>query len=65
LRDVTLREALKSPLFGKLRESGILTSEHSGGCILAGRDADVIAMARPSSSPSSSISPSQSPIPIP
>lgn len=65
LRDVTLREALKSPLFGKLRESGILTSEHSGGCILAGRDADVIAMARPSSSPSSAISPSQSPIPIP
>jgi len=34
LKDCTLREALKSPLFRKLNETGILLGEHDGGCIL-------------------------------
>lgn len=34
LKDCTLIEAIKSPLFKKLNESDILLSEHSGGCVL-------------------------------
>ena len=34
LKTTTLRAALKSPLFLKLREQGILTGEHTGGCVL-------------------------------
>ena len=30
----SLREALKSPLFSKLRQSGLLSEEHAGGCVL-------------------------------
>ncbi|MDR0293773.1 MAG: radical SAM protein [Oscillospiraceae bacterium] len=34
LRNVSLREALKSPLFARLREEGVLTAAHTGGCVL-------------------------------
>jgi MoaA/NifB/PqqE/SkfB family radical SAM enzyme len=34
LRDNSLREALQSPLFKRLREDGILAAKHIGGCVL-------------------------------
>lgn len=34
LCNVTLREALNSPLFRKLGEQNLMTKEHSGGCVL-------------------------------
>ncbi len=34
VRDVTLRQALKSPLFSRLREGNLLTEDHAGGCVL-------------------------------
>lgn len=34
LKDHTLSEALRSPLFRRLREGGILQGDHSGGCVL-------------------------------
>lgn len=34
LRDVTLMEALQSPLFQKLQNNHILMREHQGGCVL-------------------------------
>lgn len=34
IRNMTLREALKSPLFKKIRESGKLLEDHDGGCVL-------------------------------
>lgn len=34
LRHVSLKEALSSPLFVKLRESGTLLEDHAGGCVL-------------------------------
>jgi MoaA/NifB/PqqE/SkfB family radical SAM enzyme len=34
LKDCTLRDALKSPLFKKLNETGMLFGEHEGGCLL-------------------------------
>ena len=34
VRDTSLREALKSRLFEKLRDSGTLTENHAGGCVL-------------------------------
>ena len=34
LRDASLRDALQSPLFTRLREDGILAAEHTGGCVL-------------------------------
>lgn len=34
VRDTSLREALHSGLFMKLQNSGILTEEHTGGCVL-------------------------------
>ena len=34
LRAVSLREALRSPLFGRLREQGLLEGGHAGGCTL-------------------------------
>jgi len=34
LRTVSLREALQSPLFTRLREEGALLGEHTGGCVL-------------------------------
>lgn len=34
LKNMTLREAINSPLFGKLRDNNLLIEEHSGGCVL-------------------------------
>lgn len=34
VRDVPLRQALKSPLFIRLREGNLLTEDHAGGCVL-------------------------------
>lgn len=34
VRDTSLREAMKSPLFTALRSGEMLTGEHSGGCVL-------------------------------
>lgn len=34
LKEVSLKEALSSPLFVKLKESGTLMTEHNGGCVL-------------------------------
>ena len=34
VRDSSLREAMKSPLFRKLRDGGFLDDDHIGGCVL-------------------------------
>ncbi len=34
LKDITLRQALQSPLFKKLQQSNLLTQPHPGGCVL-------------------------------
>ena len=34
VRNTSLREALHSPLFTALRDGGILTDDHEGGCVL-------------------------------
>lgn len=34
IREMTLAEAMESPLFVKLRESELLRKEHTGGCVL-------------------------------
>ncbi len=34
VRDASLREALCSPLFAALRDGGVLTGDHEGGCVL-------------------------------
>lgn len=34
LKDTSLREAINSPLFRKLRDNHILMEDHSGGCVL-------------------------------
>lgn len=34
VKDTSLREALKSGLFAKLRDSGALMEDHAGGCVL-------------------------------
>lgn len=34
VRDTSVREALKSRLFTKLRDSGAMMEEHAGGCVL-------------------------------
>jgi MoaA/NifB/PqqE/SkfB family radical SAM enzyme len=34
VRDVPLRQALKSPLFTRLRDGNLLTEDHAGGCVL-------------------------------
>ncbi|BCJ95154.1 radical SAM protein [Anaerocolumna cellulosilytica] len=34
LKTMSLRDALKSPLFRKLKDSQLLKSEHTGGCVL-------------------------------
>lgn len=38
IRNLPLLEALRSPLFSKLRESGCLTESHAGGCVLFERE---------------------------
>lgn len=44
LRDTSLREALASPLFVKLRESGALEETHVGGCTLFAQEETVKAL---------------------
>ncbi len=44
VKDTSLREALRSPLFMSLRDHSILTGEHSGGCVLFEKRADVEAI---------------------
>ena len=34
VKDSTLLECLKSPLFNKLKEGGLVGGEHNGGCVL-------------------------------
>jgi len=46
LRDASLRDALKSPLFTRLREDGMLLAEHSGGCVLFDQKETVAQMVR-------------------
>ncbi len=41
LKDCTLLEALNSPLFEALKNTGILEEEHSGGCTLFARRSEV------------------------
>jgi MoaA/NifB/PqqE/SkfB family radical SAM enzyme len=41
LKDKTLLEALSSPLFKKLRDSGMMSEEHIGGCLLHEKEEDV------------------------
>lgn len=41
LKEVTLREALKSPLFKRIKESDVLREEHDGGCLLFEKEEDV------------------------
>ena len=44
LKSNTLREALKSPLFKKLHETGMLLEEHDGGCVLFEKEDEVKAL---------------------
>jgi len=41
LKEHTLREALRSPLFRSLEETGMLLGEHDGGCVLFRQEAEV------------------------
>lgn len=41
LKDISLREAIKSPLFTKLKETGMLMGEHDGGCLLFEKEDEV------------------------
>jgi MoaA/NifB/PqqE/SkfB family radical SAM enzyme len=41
LKECTLRDALKSPLFKKLDETGMLMGEHDGGCLLFQKEKEV------------------------
>lgn len=45
LRTHTLREALGSPLFARLKAGGLMSIPHAGGCALFGRDAEIGRMA--------------------
>ncbi len=45
LKTTPLREALRSPLFTRLREGGLLEKEHTGGCALFGQADEVHALA--------------------
>lgn len=41
VRDTGLRGALRSPLFQKLQDSGVLLAEHTGGCVLFAQEEQV------------------------
>ncbi|EPY2277117.1 radical SAM protein [Clostridium sporogenes] len=41
LKECSLREALKSPLFKKLKDTEMLLGEHDGGCLLFEKEEDV------------------------
>ncbi len=49
LRNVSLRDALNSPLFRKLRDGNILFAEHTGGCVLFEQESTVQALLHTSS----------------
>ena len=44
LKECSLREALKSPLFRKLKENEMLLGEHDGGCLLFEKEENVKAL---------------------
>ena len=44
VKDTSLRQALRSPLFAALREQDVLMEEHSGGCVLFERRESVEAI---------------------
>ncbi|ACL75499.1 radical SAM protein [Ruminiclostridium cellulolyticum] len=44
LREVCLKDALKSPLFARLDSEGLLLGEHRGGCMLFEKKAEVDAL---------------------
>ncbi|EPR12149.1 radical SAM protein [Ruminiclostridium papyrosolvens] len=44
LREVSLKDALKSPLFGRLDSEGLLLGDHKGGCLLFEKKAEVDAL---------------------
>jgi len=41
LKNVSLKDAINSPLFKKLRENNLLVEDHLGGCVLFEREAQV------------------------
>lgn len=41
VKELSLREAMKSPLFTALRDGNFLTEDHDGGCVLFEKRADV------------------------
>jgi hypothetical protein len=41
LKNCTLKQALQSPLFRKLKETGLLLGEHDGGCLLFQKEKEV------------------------
>jgi MoaA/NifB/PqqE/SkfB family radical SAM enzyme len=41
LRTTSIRQALKSPLFQKLKDSNMLFKEHDGGCVLFEQEDEV------------------------
>ncbi len=45
IRETSLKEAIRSPLFRKLREQGVLSGEHVGGCVLYEKREQVEAIA--------------------
>ncbi len=44
MRDASLKEALKSPLFLALQNEGLLDGAHTGGCVLYEKRAQVEAL---------------------
>lgn len=44
LKSCTLKQALDSPLFHKLKDTGLLTGEHDGGCLLFQKELQVKAL---------------------
>ena len=44
VRDTSLREALRSPLFRALQNGGLLDDDHAGGCVLHEKQAQVEAL---------------------
>lgn len=46
LKEVNLQEALKSPLFNRLNSEGLLMGNHTGGCMLFDKKAEVDALVK-------------------
>ena len=44
VKNTSLREALRSPLFTALRDGGVLDGDHAGGCVLYEKRAEVEAL---------------------